>query len=84
MREVREAIDPPRPGARRPPRTEQTESVAKSFKVGKTGVLDLNHFSGTVTITGGAGEEMSIDAVKRVRAQTPEEAKKQFEAIRSP
>ncbi len=76
---VREAIRDDE-GQRREDRRgpDQTERVTKSFKVGRTGVLDLSAFVGTVTIAGGAGEEIAIDAVKRVRAATPEEAKKQF------
>lgn len=79
MREVREAIDRAEDQRREDRRgPDQTERVTKSFKVGRTGVLDLSTFVGTVTIAGGAGEEIAIDAVKRVRAATPEEAKKQF------
>ena len=60
---------------------EQTEKITKSFKVGKAGTLDLSNLSGNITVTGGAGEEISLEAVKRVRAKTPEEAKKQLGAI---
>jgi DUF4097 and DUF4098 domain-containing protein YvlB len=60
---------------------EQTEKTTKSFKVGKTGALDLNSLSGDVTITGRAGEEIVIEAVKRVRAGSAEDAKAAFQAI---
>jgi DUF4097 and DUF4098 domain-containing protein YvlB len=60
---------------------QQTEKITKSFKVGKTGSLDLNNFSGDVTVTGDAGEEIIIEAIKRVRAKTAEEAKAGLDAI---
>jgi DUF4097 and DUF4098 domain-containing protein YvlB len=60
---------------------EQTERLTKSFKAGKAGVLDLAGFAGNITVTGGAGEEITIEAVKRVRARTPEEAKTQLAGI---
>lgn len=60
---------------------EQSERLAQTFKVGKTGTLDLSVMSGSVTITGGAGDDIRIEATKRVRAKTPDEAKGQLSGI---
>jgi DUF4097 and DUF4098 domain-containing protein YvlB len=60
---------------------QQTERFSRTFKVGAAGVLDLSNISGTIVITGGAGEEMVIDAVKRVRAATSDEAKRQLASV---
>jgi DUF4097 and DUF4098 domain-containing protein YvlB len=59
--------------SRRGPET--TERWSKSFKVGPSGSLDLNNVSGAVVVTGGPGDEIKVDAVKRVRARDAGAAK---------
>ena len=54
---------------------EQTERIAKTFKVGANGSLDLSNVSGDITITEGGGDTISIEAVKRARGG---DAKDQF------
>jgi DUF4097 and DUF4098 domain-containing protein YvlB len=61
---------------------EQVEKVSQSVKVGDGAVLDLSNLSGDVTVTGGSGSEIRIDATKRVRHRDPEEAKRLLAALR--
>jgi DUF4097 and DUF4098 domain-containing protein YvlB len=48
---------------------ETTEAWSKTFKTGASGSLDLSNVAGDVVVTGGPGDEIKIDAVKRVRAR---------------
>lgn len=61
---------------------EQVEKVSQTIKVGDGAVLDLSHLAGNVQVTGGGGNEIRIDATKRVRHRDPEEAKRILEALR--
>jgi DUF4097 and DUF4098 domain-containing protein YvlB len=45
----------------------QTEKFSKTVPLGKGGTLDLSNISGDIIVTGGAGEQVVIDAVKRGR-----------------
>ena len=47
---------------------EHTERYSRGFKVGANGVLDLANISGDIVLTVEAGNEISIEAVKRVRS----------------
>lgn len=51
--------------ARRGP--EQTERVAKTFKVGPSGMLSLANVSGDIVIQAGGGDTISVEAIKRTR-----------------
>jgi DUF4097 and DUF4098 domain-containing protein YvlB len=42
-----------------------TEKFSKTVPLGKGGTFDLGNISGDIVITGGAGEQVVIDAVKR-------------------
>ena len=44
---------------------EQTEKFSKTLPLPKGGSLDLSNISGDIVITGGAGDQVVIDAVKR-------------------
>jgi DUF4097 and DUF4098 domain-containing protein YvlB len=70
---------PPRPARPNPnpnpnpdpnPRRERgpafTENFSKTVKLGRTGSFDLSNVAGDVTITGGGGDDVRIDAIKRV------------------
>ena len=46
---------------------EQTETFSRKVSIGPDGRLSIENISGEVTITGGAGDEVSIEAVKRTR-----------------
>lgn len=48
---------------------EQEERISKSFRVGPNGTLDLSNISGEITIREGAGDAITVDAVKRVRGR---------------
>jgi DUF4097 and DUF4098 domain-containing protein YvlB len=57
---------------------EQTEKFSKTFKVGKAGSLELSNISGDITITAGPGDDIVINAVKRVHGSDAAQAKEQF------
>ena len=61
---------------------EQIEKFSQVIKVGDDGVLDLSHLAGDVRVTGGGGNEIKIDAVKRVRHRDANEAKRILEGLR--
>ena len=52
----------------RPRRAEAQETVTKRFAIGPEGSVDLTNFSGDIKVTGDAGAEVRLEAVKRVRA----------------
>lgn len=54
---------------------EQTEKFSKTVKAGRGTTLDLQNVAGAVTVTGAPGDEIVIDAVKRVRARDTDRAK---------
>lgn len=55
---------------------EQTERFTQSYKVGADGALDLQNIAGDVRVTAGRGNEIQIEAIKRVRHRNPTEAKR--------
>src|SRR5512139_2060593 len=57
---------------------QETEKFSKTFKVGRTGSLELSNISGDITITAGPGDDIVVNAVKRVRASDAAEAKQQL------
>src|SRR6187402_2043092 len=61
---------------------EQIEKVTQTYKVGEGAALDLSHLSGDIRVTGGGGNEIKIEATKRVRHRDPEQAKRLLEALR--
>ncbi len=60
---------PPRPargnGGRGP---EVTETFSRTVRLGSNGTFDLSNVSGEVVITGGSGDDVRIEAVKRVNS----------------
>jgi DUF4097 and DUF4098 domain-containing protein YvlB len=56
-------------------RAQQTETVTRTVKLGAQGEIDLQNMSGSVTVTRGGGNEVTINAVKTARAATEAEAK---------
>jgi DUF4097 and DUF4098 domain-containing protein YvlB len=46
---------------------EQTERFTRKVKIGRDGRFTLSNIAGNITVTGGSGDEVSIDAVKRTR-----------------
>lgn len=46
---------------------EETERLSRTFRIGADGRFSLSNISGDVVVTGGSGDEVSIEAVKRTR-----------------
>jgi DUF4097 and DUF4098 domain-containing protein YvlB len=46
---------------------EQTERFTRKVKVGRDGRVSIGNIAGDITVTGGSGDEVSIEAVKRAR-----------------
>lgn len=57
---------------------EQVERVTRTLKIGPNGQLDLANVSGDIVVTGGGGDEVKLEAVKRGRGATEAEAKDQL------
>jgi len=51
---------------------EQTERFSRKVKVGRDGRVSVENIAGEITITGGSGDEVSIEAVKRTRGDRNE------------
>ena len=64
--------------ARRGP--EQTEAFSRTVRIGRNGTFDLSNVAGDVTVTGGGGDDVRIDATKRVRGNEAD-AKALLQAI---
>lgn len=60
---------------------ELTEAFTRTVRLGRTGTFDLSSVSGDVIITGGGGDDVTIDAIKRVRDRNQAEAKALLQAI---
>ncbi|MGH9201873.1 MAG: DUF4097 family beta strand repeat-containing protein [Vicinamibacterales bacterium] len=61
---------------------EQVDRATQSFKVGNDGSLDISGISGDVRVTGGSGNTIVVESIKRVRHRDPEEAKRMLAALR--
>ncbi len=57
--------------ARRGP--EQTERIARSFKVGPNGTLTLANVSGDITIQAAQGDTIAVEAIKRARGDAADQ-----------
>jgi len=51
---------------------EQTERFSRKVTVGRDGRVSIGNIAGDITVTGGSGDEVSIDAVKRTRGDRSE------------
>ncbi|MGE5359607.1 MAG: DUF4097 family beta strand repeat-containing protein [Bacteroidales bacterium] len=58
---------------------QQTEKFTKTFRVGRTGSLDLNNIAGDIVIKAAAGDDLVVEAIKR----TPQgaDAQRQLQAV---
>ena len=54
---------------------EYTETFSRTVRIGRTGALDLQNVAGDISVTGGGGDDVRIEAVKRVRHPSEAEAK---------
>ena len=61
---------------------EETDRQVQTFKVGADGALDLSNISGDVRVTGDDGNEIRIEAVKRVRHRDANEARRLLQQLR--
>jgi DUF4097 and DUF4098 domain-containing protein YvlB len=61
---------------------EQTDRVVQTVKVGAGGALDLSNISGDVRVTGTSGNEITIEAIKRVRHRDADEARRLLQQLR--
>jgi DUF4097 and DUF4098 domain-containing protein YvlB len=77
---IRDMIRTARPGAYqgRNNGPEQTERFSRKVKIGRDGRFTLTNISGDIVVTGGAGDEVSIEAVKRTRGDKSELARVQI------
>jgi DUF4097 and DUF4098 domain-containing protein YvlB len=76
---AREAERQRRSEARRGP--EYTDKVSRTVRLGRNGTFDLQNVSGDVVVTGGGGNEVRIDAIKRVRHSNESEGRALLQAI---
>lgn len=60
---------------------ELTETFTRTVRLGRTGTFDLSSVSGDVIITGGGGDDVKIDAIKRVRDRNEGDARALLQAI---
>jgi Putative adhesin len=60
---------------------EYTDKLSKTLRLGRNGTFDLQNVSGAVVVTGGGGNEVRIDAIKRVRNRNESEARALLQAI---
>jgi DUF4097 and DUF4098 domain-containing protein YvlB len=51
---------------------EQTEAFSRKVKVGRDGRVSISNVAGDIKITGGSGDDVTIDAVKRTRSDRGE------------
>lgn len=49
---------------------EQTDRFSRRIKIGRDGRFSITNLSGNIVVTGGSGEDVSIDAVKRTRGSS--------------
>ena len=77
----REGVGRPAPGddPRRGP--ESTERFTRTVRLARNGTFDLSNVAGDIVITGGGGNEVRIDAVKRVRSRDEADAAARLQAI---
>jgi hypothetical protein len=60
---------------------EATESVSRTARIGRDGSLDLRNIAGRVAVTGVNGDEVRIEAVKRVWHQNAERARELLQGL---
>ena len=51
---------------------EQTERFSRKVRIGRDGRVSISNISGDIVVTGGSGDEVSIEAVKRTRGDRSE------------
>jgi hypothetical protein len=51
---------------------EQSDTFSHKYRIGRDGRVSIQNVAGQITVTAGAGDEVSIDAVKRTRGDRAE------------
>src|ERR1700747_746491 len=46
---------------------EQTERFSAKYRVGRDGRVSIANISGDITVTGGGGDDVTVEAIKRTR-----------------
>jgi flagellar motor protein MotB len=57
------------------------ERIVKSFSVGKAGSLLLHNISGDVIVTAGGGSEIKVQAIKKAKGRSQDEARQQLDNV---
>lgn len=78
-REQRQREEERRRERREDQRIEQVENFSQTVKIGPQSELDLQNMSGSVTVTRGSGNQMTIEAVKKARAATEAAAREMLQ-----
>ena len=76
---AREAERRRREESRRGP--EYTEQISKTLRLGRNGTFDLQNLSGDIVVTGGGGNDVRVEATKRVRHPNESEGKALLQSI---
>ena len=61
---------------------EATERFSRTIRIGRTGAFELGNVSGNVIVTGGNGDDVRIEAVKRVRSRDESNTKTLLDELR--
>jgi DUF4097 and DUF4098 domain-containing protein YvlB len=60
---------------------EFTDTFSRTVRIGRNGTLDLSNVAGDIQVTGGGGDDVVINAVKRVRRPTEADARALLQEI---
>jgi DUF4097 and DUF4098 domain-containing protein YvlB len=60
---------------------EQTEHFSRKIRIGRDGRVSVGNIAGDIVVTGGSGDEVSIDAIKRTRADRSELGSVQIDVV---
>jgi hypothetical protein len=58
---------------------ERTERFSRKIKIGRDGRVTVNDFAGDIVVTGGPGDELSIEAIKRTHGDSSQLAEVQID-----
>ena len=61
---------------------EATETFTRTLRLGRSGTFDLQNVAGNIVVKGGGGDDVRIDAVKRVRHRLDAEARAALPDVR--
>jgi hypothetical protein len=61
---------------------EATEQFSRTVRLGRSGIVDIGNIAGDITITGGGGDDVRIDAIKRMRNPSEPQARTLLQELR--